>query len=145
MFTTETTDIRIATFSSNREANEILHNAEQIIKAYGHVSLVDILDLCGKNGTYKDAKIGWTEATFKNAKVKRIREGYVICMPKYDWFDDASMIKASDEQPQPEPINITIPAEKPEIIRETISAICSDIEKIKDRPVFINFSIPEWY
>lgn len=133
-----TTSINIGLFASDHEANKVLHSAEQLIKVYGHVSFADMLDLCEMDATYKDTKIGWTETAFKNAKIRAFYEGYSISMPKCDWCYDASVAKASDEQPQPEPINITIPAEKSEIIKEIINSLCNNLEKIKDRPVFIN-------
>lgn len=138
MFTTEAACIVFEAFSSNHEANEFLHNAEQLIKVYGYVSLADMLDLCGEHTAYTDAKIGWTEAAFKNAKIKKIREGYAISMPKYDWYKNYGFDTADKQlQSEPEPINITIPAEKPEVIRETINSLCDNLEKIKDHSVFI--------
>lgn len=137
MFATETTGIRIGTFLSSHKAAEVLHYAKQIIEAYGYVSLADMIDLCGKNSAYKDSKIGWTEAAFKNAKIKMLYEGCAIHMPEFDWRenDDSDTI---GEQLQSEPINVTIPKDKPELIKQTITALFENSEKIKDRPVFIN-------
>lgn len=149
MFATDSTGItgiRIGSFSNYYEAAQIFRNIVQLNKVYGHVSLADVLDLCGENTTHdEDAKIGWTEDAFKNAEIKAYYEGYSISMPKYDWFNNASMIRASDELLQPEPINITIPAEKPELIKETINSLCNNLEIMKDHPVFINFIVSERY
>ena len=133
MFTT------IGTFLSSHEATEILHYAKQIIEVYGYVSLADMLDLCGKNPAYKDSKIGWTEAAFKNAKIKILYEGYAIHMPEFDWHENNDLDTVDEQlQSEPEPINITISASKPELIEQTIIALFKNSKEIKDRPVFIN-------
>ena len=137
MFTTEATSIRIGTFLSSHEAAKVLHYAKQIIQVYGYVSLADMLDLCGKNPAYKDSKIGWTEAAFKNAKIEMLDEGYAIRMPEFDWCENNDSDTVG-EQLQSEPINVTIPADKPEIIEQIIDALFDNSEKIKDRPVFIS-------
>lgn len=74
-----------------------MHSAEQLIKVYGHVSFADMLDLCEKDATYKDIKIGWTENAFKNAKIRALYEGYSISMPKCDWSYDTSVASADDQ------------------------------------------------
>lgn len=137
MITTEPAGIRIGTFLSSHEAAKVLHYAKQIIEAYGYVSLADMIDLCGKNPAYKDSKIGWTEAAFKNAKIKIFYEGYAVCMPEFDWCENDDLDTVG-EQLQSEPINVTIPADKPEAIEQIIGALLKNSEKIKDRPVFIS-------
>lgn len=134
-----TTGIKIGNFSSRQAVNEILHNAKRIIKTYGYVSLADMLDLCGKDTVYKDSKIGWTESAFKNAKIQIAYEGYAIQMPEYDWREN-DVLDTVEEQLQfePEPINITIPADKSEAIEQIIAALFNNFEKIKDHPVFVN-------
>lgn len=106
-------------------------------ECYGHATIADILGFAENEYTYADTKRGWTELCARKGYIHKTDKGWTISLPKCNWFDDASMIKASDEQPQPEPINITIPAEKPEIIKETINSLCDNLEKIKDHPVFI--------
>ncbi len=133
-----TTGIKIGTFSSHQEVIEILRNAKQVIKSYGYVSLADMLNLCEKDTVYKDSKIGWTEAAFKNTKIKIVYEGYAISMPEYNWREN-DVLDTVDEQLQSElePINVTIPADKSGAIEQIIAALFSNSEKIKDRPVFI--------
>ena len=136
MFTTEATNIRIGVFSNSHEAAKVLHYAKQIVKVYGYVSLADMIDLCGKNPAYKDSKIGWTEAAFKNAKIKIFYEECTICMPEFDWRENDDLDTVG-EQLQSEPINITIPADKSEVIEQIIDTLFNNSEKIKDRPMFI--------
>ena len=134
-----TTGIKIGNFSSHPKVIEILHNAKKIIEAYGYISLADMLDLCGKDTIYKDSKIGWTESAFKNAKIQRVYEGYAIQMPEYNWRENDVLDTVDEELHfEPEPINITIPADKSEAIEQIIIALFNNSEKIKDRPVFIN-------
>lgn len=127
------------------DAHIALYRAMGIAELYGHATVADISDLVGEKCGYIDTKRGWTESCIKKGNVCRIGNAFVISLPRCNWFDDATMIKPSDEkstvkseQSQPEPINITIPANKPEVIGETINALCSNLEKIKDRPVFIS-------
>lgn len=138
MFTTETTNTRIGAFLSRHEASRVLHCAEQIIEVYGYVSLADMLDLCGKNPSYKDSKIGWTADAMENSEIKKIADNaYAITMPKYNWHVDDDESFSLDEKSQPEPIDVTVPSDK---LEQTISALFKDPEKIKDRPVFITIT-----
>lgn len=106
--------MEVVTFlSSYDEVIKILHYAEQIIKAYGYISLADMLDLCGENASYMDSKIGWTRDAFKNVKIRVFYEGCTISMPKYDWFGDTTVTESEETATaQGEPININIPLDK---------------------------------
>jgi hypothetical protein len=44
------------------------------------VSVADFYDLVGVDGTYTDNKYGWTN--IRNAYVNRVRDGYVIKLPR---------------------------------------------------------------
>ena len=136
----------IGIFDSRIDARFTLDQAIGTAELYGHVTMAYILDLIGDKCEHTDTKRGWTESCINKGRVENICPGaYAIILPRCNWFDDATMIKPSDErstvkseQSQPEPINITIPANKPELIGETIHALFSNLEKIKDRPVFIS-------
>lgn len=62
------------------EAEEVLSRMDELIDVYGMVSVADLYDLVGITGKYTDNKYGWTD--IRNAYVDRIRDGYVIKMPK---------------------------------------------------------------
>lgn len=62
------------------EAEEVLARMDEIIDNYGMVSVADLYDLVGVPGNYTDNKYGWTN--IRNAKAERIREGYLLKLPK---------------------------------------------------------------
>ena len=69
----------------------------------------------------------------------------------FDWFadewdnlkdfknekEDNKMASSYAKEIQAEPINISISADKPELIEQTINVLFNNTEKIKNRPVFI--------
>ena len=66
---------------SNRgEAEEVLSRMDEILDRYGMVSVADFYDLVGVQGRYTDNKYGWTD--LRNASVIRVRDGYIIKLPK---------------------------------------------------------------
>lgn len=62
------------------EAEAILNNMDGLIDTYGVVSVADLYDLAGISCSYTDNKYGWTN--IRNADIIRVRDGYVIKMPK---------------------------------------------------------------
>ncbi|GHV42261.1 hypothetical protein FACS189490_10840 [Clostridia bacterium] len=63
------------------EAESVLSSMDDLIAAYGIVSVADFYDLIGVNGNYTDNKYGWTD--IRSADVVRARDGgYVIKLPK---------------------------------------------------------------
>lgn len=62
------------------EAENVLSRMDELVSTYGMVSVADMYDLVGITGNYTDNKYGWTD--IRNASVVRVRDGYVIKMPK---------------------------------------------------------------
>ena len=62
------------------EAEDVLSRMDELISTYGIVSVADLFDLVGITGNYTDNKYGWTD--IRNASVVRIREGYMLKLPK---------------------------------------------------------------
>lgn len=62
------------------EAEEVLDRMEDLIDTYGIVSVADLYDLVGITGNYTDNKYGWTN--LRNAGVQRLRDGYLLKLPK---------------------------------------------------------------
>ena len=53
----------------------------EIIEEYdGIVTVADLYDLVGITDKYTDHKYGWTN--LRNAKVERVRDGYMLKLPK---------------------------------------------------------------
>lgn len=66
---------------SRGEAEEVLARMNEIIDQYQVVSVADLYELAGiRNDNYMTHKYGWT--SIRNADVVRIRDGYLIKMPK---------------------------------------------------------------
>lgn len=62
------------------EAEEVLSRMDELIDAYDEASVADLYDLIGVNCNYTDNKYGWTN--IRNAEVIRVRDGYMLKMPK---------------------------------------------------------------
>ena len=58
--------------------NELLDN-------YGIVSVADLYDLVGKSCDYTANRYGWTN--IRNAEPVRVRDGYLLKMPKVGPID----------------------------------------------------------
>ncbi len=65
---------------SRGEAEEVLARMDELVATYGIVSVADFYDLVGVSCQYTDNKYGWTN--IRNAQVMRVRDGYMIKMPK---------------------------------------------------------------
>jgi len=50
------------------------------------VSVADLYELVGIQGSYTDNKYGWTK-NIRNASVVRVRDGYLLKLPKALPFD----------------------------------------------------------
>lgn len=62
------------------DAEAVLMGMDDIIAKYEIVSVADLYDLVGIAGSYTDYKYGWTD--IRSARIERVRDGYVIRMPK---------------------------------------------------------------
>ena len=66
--------------NSRGEAEDVLARMDELMDAYGLVRVADLYDLEGITGNYTDNKYGWT--SIRNAEVVRVRDGYMIKMPR---------------------------------------------------------------
>ena len=67
--------------ASRGEAEDVLSRMDEIMDMYGLVRVADLFDLVGiSTGNPQDNKYGWTN--IRNARIDRVREGYVIRMPR---------------------------------------------------------------
>lgn len=62
------------------EAEEALGQLVDIIDNYGVVTIADFYDLVGLNGDWADHKYGWDNLS--RATVQRVKEGYILDLPK---------------------------------------------------------------
>lgn len=66
--------------TSRGEAEDVLARMDELMDTYGLVRVADLYDLVGITGNFTDNKYGWTN--IRNAEVVRVREGYMIKMPR---------------------------------------------------------------
>lgn len=66
--------------SSRGEAEDVLARMDELMDTYGLVRVADLYDLVGITGNYTDNKYGWTN--IRNADIVRVRDGYMIKMPR---------------------------------------------------------------
>jgi len=72
-------------FETRGEAEIVLDNMYGILDRYNVVTVADLYDLAGTPGKYTDNKYGWTNLS--TANVVRIRDGYVIKLPRATAID----------------------------------------------------------
>ena len=62
------------------DAEDVLSRMDELMDTYGLVRVADLFDLVGKTCDYTANKYGWTN--IRNAEVVRVRDGYLIKMPR---------------------------------------------------------------
>ena len=62
------------------EAENVLARMDELIDMYKVASIADLYDLVGLDYAYTHNKYGWTN--LRNAEVVRVREGYLLKLPK---------------------------------------------------------------
>lgn len=67
------------------EAEEVLSALADLVVDYGQASVADLYDLCGIDSNFTDNKYGWTD--LRGASVSRVRNGYVINLPRTQPID----------------------------------------------------------
>ena len=77
-----TRDSRNIVFQPRDETEDALCHMEEIAKEYGSATFSDLCDLVGLGGVYEDTHYYWTLNMINEAKVFRVRCGYVIDLMK---------------------------------------------------------------
>lgn len=72
-------------FDSRGSAEAVRNEMNDCIERYGMVSVADMYDMAGLAAPYTSSKFGWT--SIRTAEVKRVRDGYIIELPKAIAFD----------------------------------------------------------
>ena len=65
---------------SRGEAERVLSQMNDLIETYERASIADLYDLVGLDAPYTHNKYGWTN--LRNAEPVRVRDGYMLKMPK---------------------------------------------------------------
>lgn len=67
-------------FDNRGDAEEVLFRMEELVDRFQTVSVADLFDMAGVTCEYTANKYGWTD--LHGAYVDRVRDGYVIRLPK---------------------------------------------------------------
>jgi hypothetical protein len=70
---------------SLREAEEVINELSRIIELYNSATVADLYDLVDISGKFTDQKWGWTDMSI--AAVNRVKEGYLLILPKLESLD----------------------------------------------------------
>lgn len=70
----------VFTFETRAEAEEMLAQMDGLVEKYGMVRVLDLYDMVGKTCDHTAHKYGWTST--RSAEVVRVRDGYVVKMPR---------------------------------------------------------------
>lgn len=69
-------------YETRDDAEKVLNGMSEIIDNYGFVTVADLYDISGLPGAYyTDSIIGW-KGSIKGSTIKKVRDGYVIDLPK---------------------------------------------------------------
>jgi hypothetical protein len=66
--------------ATRAEAEEVLDRLFDLIAKYEMATVSDLYDLIGEQSSFVDEKWGWTD--IRDASIRRIRDGYLLDMPK---------------------------------------------------------------
>lgn len=80
-----THDFKEIVLETRVEAEDVLSQLESLLDRYRSVTVKDFYDLVGITGQYTDSKWGWLE--IKRADIVRVRDGYLIDLPRPEPID----------------------------------------------------------
>lgn len=66
--------------NSRREAEDVLDRMYELLDTYKVVRVADLYDLVNITGSYTDNNYGWVD--LRTAEIVRVRDGYIIKMPR---------------------------------------------------------------
>lgn len=67
---------------SRGEAEEVLSQLSDLAYDYGQASVADLYDLVGISANFTDEKYGWFKGDLRSARVTRVRDGYLLELPR---------------------------------------------------------------
>lgn len=75
-----TFDFREIVVPSRGEAETVLDQLTELLRQYDVATVSDLYQLAGISGTFTEEKYGWTNLS--TAAVRRVREGYLLDLPR---------------------------------------------------------------
>lgn len=67
-------------FETRGDAESVLEDMHDTVKRYGMVTVADMYDMADLTAPHTSSNYGWSSV--RSAEVKRVRDGYVIDLPK---------------------------------------------------------------
>jgi hypothetical protein len=78
-------DFRDLIFETRADAEEVLSSLAELIDVYGQASIADLYSCCDITAEFTEFRYGWTNIA--GASVSRVRDGYVLNLPKAEVLD----------------------------------------------------------
>lgn len=78
-------DFREIILETRSEAEEVIDRLVDLIDSYDVATVSDLYDLVGITGNFVDEKWGWND--LRSAKATRVREGYLLELPRPEPID----------------------------------------------------------
>lgn len=72
---------------SRGEAEEVLSQLSDLAYDYGQATVADLYDLVGISANFTDEKYGWFKGDLRSAGVRRVRDGYLLELPRASRLD----------------------------------------------------------
>lgn len=69
-------------FTTKQEAEDVLDSLKKLIEEYGVASVMDLYNLAGVRSVFTQDKYGWFELNDRVSGIVRIREGWLIKLPR---------------------------------------------------------------
>lgn len=69
------------------EAEEVLDRLDDLAERYDAATVSDLYELVGVSSNYTDDKWGWTPQMLRSARPVRVREGFLLDLPKPEPID----------------------------------------------------------
>ena len=72
-------------FETRSDAEAVLAQMDEVVDCYGFVTVAAMYDMADKTAPYTANNYGWTN--IRSAEVVRVRDGYIIKLPRYVQID----------------------------------------------------------
>jgi len=73
--------------SSRREGESILAQMFEVVERFDAVTVADLYEMVNVDPSYTDRKFGWTGVMLAGAGVDRVKEGYLLDLPRPEALD----------------------------------------------------------
>lgn len=73
--------------NSRREGEDILAQMFEVVERFDAVTVADLYEMVNIDANYTDRKFGWTGPMLSGAGVDRVKEGYLLDLPRPEALD----------------------------------------------------------